>query len=1679
MIIDDLLQRLAEKSVGLAADGDELVVRTRGNAIDPELLGLLRDNKPAVLARVRSGEYPPAPRRPELAELDPAEAALVAAGVPGGAANVQDVYPLAPLQEGILFHHLMAKEGDPYVLLHLFTLDSRERLDAFVAALQAVMHRHDILRTAVVWEGLREPVQVVWRTAPLRVQAVEVDPAAGDVREQVWRRFDARRYRLDVRQAPMLQLHVAPDAEPGRWLLLLVRHHLTSDHMSVAALVGEVRAHMLGRADALPPSVPFRDFVARTRGGADRAAHEAFFQRLLGDVDEPTAPFGLLDVMGDGTRAAEARTELDRDLVGRMQARARASRVSTASICHVACAMVLARVSGRADVVFGTVLFGRMRAGAGADRALGPFINTLPVRLQVGAEGVEAGVRRMHALLADLMQHEHASLALAQRCSRVPAPTPLFSALLNYRHSGKLPPAEAGSAWDGVRLVQARTRTNYPLMVSVDEMDDRFLLSARVEGAVDPDRVCALMLAALERVVAALETAPGTPLERIDVLPAAERRQVVEEWNATAAEYPRDACVHELFEAQAERTPDAVAAVFEDDSLTYAELNARANRLAHHLQGLGVGPDTRVALYLERSLEMVVGLLGVLKAGGAYVPLDPSYPADRLEFMLGDSAPVVLLTHRGAARRFSGLAVPTLDLAADAPRWADRPAANPGRGALTPGHVMYAMYTSGSTGTPKGVMLEHRGVVNRLVAMQAECGLGPSDALLQKTPYSFDVSVWEFFWPLMVGARLVLARPLGHTDPDYLGEVVRRAGITGLHFVPSMLPVFLEHPSADVGPGLRWVACSGEALPPALAQRFHARFPGVALYNWYGPTETGEVTVWRCPPEAARVPLGRPIQNTRMYVLDGGGEPVPVGAVGELYLGGVSVARGYLDRPGLTAGRFVPDPFGPRPGARLYRTGDLARWLPDGTVEFLGRNDFQVKIRGNRVELGEIEACLAGHPDVREAAVLARGDAPGDPRLVAYYAGAVDAAALRAHLAERLPGYMVPAAYVQLAALPLTPNGKADRRALPAPEGAAFPAHAYEAPVGETEVALAEIWAGVLGVDRVGRWDHFFELGGHSLRAVQVVSRVKRVLEADVALPDLFERPVLAEFARTVDGAVRAALPAIEPADREADVPLSFAQQRLWFLEQFGSLGSAYHIRRQLRFRGGLDRRALARALDRIVARHEALRTTFVPVDGQPVQRIGPVEESGFRLLGHDLGGHPDAEAELGRLVDEESTAPFDLERGPLIRGRLVRLADEDHVLLLTMHHIVSDAWSMGVLIRELSALYAAYRGGEADPLPPLPVQYADYAAWQRRWVDGEVLRRQADYWRETLGGAPGLLELPADHPRPARQDFAGGAFAVVLDQELTAGLKALGQRHGTTLFMTLLAGWAVVLGRLSGERDVVIGTPTANRGRTEIEGLIGFFVNTLALRVDLSGSPSVAEVLRRVKARALGAQHHQDIPFEHVVELLQPVRSLAHSPLFQVMFAWQNAPQGALELPGLELAPVRRAAQETAKFDLSMSLRESDGRIVGGLTYATSLFERATAERFAGCLARVLEQMAADDTRAVDRLALLTDAERRQVVAEWNATDAAYPRDRCVHERFAAQAARTPDAVAAAFGDVALSYRELNARANRLAHHLRRLGVGPDARVALCVERGLELVVGVLGVLKAGGAYVPLDPAY
>jgi amino acid adenylation domain-containing protein len=1047
-----------------------------------------------------------------LVDLDAAQIARIEAAVPGGAANIQDVYPLAPLQEGILFHHLLQAQGDAYVVPCLLSFDSQARLLRFVDSFNQVIARHDILRTAVLWEQLEEPVQVVQRHAELRLQWLHelegVEAGHGSVAERLDASVDPARHRIDVRRAPMIRAVAAHDADGGRWLLQLPCHHLVMDHTTLELIVDEIELIQQGRHAELPVPMPFRRFVAQARLGVSRAEHDHFFARMLGDVEEPTAPFNLLDVQGDGTAVEEARFVLPDALAAQLRREAQRHGVGAAALFHLAWALVLARTTGRDDVVFGTVLFGRMQGGEGIERALGMFINTLPLRIRIGGQGVADGLRQTHALLTDLMHHEHASLSQAQKCSGLAGGVPLFSALLNYRYVAEATPGAAVRAgWAGISVIGGEERTNYPFTMAVDDQGAGFALVAQVARSIGAGRFCDYMHAALRGLADALVQQPAQRLLSIDVMASGERQRLQALGHNTLRHADAQP-VHRQIERQARARPEAVALVCGTESLTYAQLNERANRLAHRLIAAGVTSETRVGIAVQRNADMVAGVLAILKSGAAYVPLDPEYPQERLAYMVQDSGLSLLLTQSHLQARLVGDAGVPL-LAVDALDLSGEPSHDPAV-PVHAEHLAYVIYTSGSTGKPKGVMVRHEALSHFILGMQQAPGLAADDVLVAVTSLSFDIAALELYLPLSCGARIVLASQETVRDGRALARLVEDSGATVLQSTPAgwRLLRAAGWPSAPLR-GFKGL-CGGEALQIDLAQDLHGL--GVELWNMYGPTET---TIWS---SAQRVVEGHPgigeaIPDTRLLVLSGDLQPVPHGAVGELYIGGVGLARGYLHRPGLSAERFLADPFG-QAGSRIYRTGDLVRWTADGRLQYLSRVDHQIKIRGFRIELGEIETQLLAQPEVREAVVMAREGA-GGARLAAYVspqAGRdIDTAVLRERLARVLPDYMVPAGIVVLPALPLNVNGKVDRKQLPDLEPGAQ--QAYEAPQGEVEQALAAIWTQVLGVARVGRHDSFFELGGHSLLAVQMVARLQAATRADIAIQDVFRHPVLKDMA--------------------------------------------------------------------------------------------------------------------------------------------------------------------------------------------------------------------------------------------------------------------------------------------------------------------------------------------------------------------------------------------------------------------------------------------------------------------------------------------------------------------------------------------------------------------------------------
>ncbi|MBJ9974988.1 amino acid adenylation domain-containing protein [Pseudomonas sp. S75] len=1673
MSIEELVATLSDSGIQLALKDGQLVVQGNRQALsDAALVARLREHKPALIEMIERGEYQAAPssasvsvpvntieagcaritpQRLNLVKLDQASIDALLAPIPGGHANVQDVYPLAPLQQGILYHHASAEGADPYIMQSRFVFASQDHLQAFVQALQTVIDRHDILRTSVHWQGLDAPLQVVWRQARL---AVFHDVAVSG--------------RFDLTQAPLIRLHCDTTREDGRVQAILQFHHIALDHSALDVVRHEMQAVLRGEGHLLGTPVPFRNYVGQALLGVSQTQHEAFFREQLGDIDEPTLAYGVQDVQGDQTPPGEEIFTLPATLSAGLRSQARALGVSLASLLHLAWARVLGGLTGRDSVVFGTVLMGRLMGAEANDRALGIFINTLPLRVDLGGLELVPVIKATHRRLTTLMRHEHAPLALAQRCSGVEAPTPLFNTLLNYRHSAPIADGQARSAWDGIEVLASEERTTYPLTLSVDDLGDDLRLTLLRSADVPQGRICAYLHQTLHSLVQALVHAPQSQVGQLDMLPPHEREQILSHFNERPGVAESTLAVHVRIAQQAQLQPHAIAASCADATLTFAELERRANILGQHLVALGVQPEDRVAILARRGLDALVGLLATLKAGAGYVPIDPAHPDERIAYLLQDSAPTAVLTLHALRPRLGQCPLSVIEL--DRLDWQARGPA-PQLPMVTVANLAYVIYTSGSTGLPKGVMVEHR-TLNNLIDWHCRAfELCPGRHTSSLAGFGFDAMAWEVWPALCAGASLHIAPP-GEQGEDLDALLAWwRSRPLDVSFLPTPVAEYafshhLDHPT------LRTLLIGGDRL------RQFNRHPGFAVVNNYGPTETTVVASSGTVTPCGVLHIGAPVDNARLYVLDALGQPTPLGVPGELYIGGAGVARGYLDRAQLTAERFLDDPFSEAPGARMYRSGDRVRWLDDGTLDYLGRDDDQVKIRGVRIELGEIEGRLVSLPGIHEAVVIAREDRPGHLRLVAYFTGQdeVDVATptqLRSQLQAHLPDYMVPVAFVRLANLPLTANGKLDRRALPAPTRADLFERHFQAPEGELEQTLAQLWQDLLQVERVGRHDHFFELGGHSLLAMRLVALVRQRLGVELSLASLFAQAELAAMAQALATAARSELPPVLAVSREQPLPLSFAQQRLWFLAQMSDASQAYNIPLALELGGELDGDALALALTALVERHEALRSEFFEVHGEPQVRASATPW----VLQRQTLDNPDADT-LRRWVREEAAQPFDLGRDLPLRGRLLRLAPDRHVLLLTLHHIVADGGSMGVLTRELSALYSALRDGRQTPLAPLTLQYGDYAVWQRRWLQGQALQRQGTFWRDYLAGAPALLSLPTDRPRPARQDYAGDSLDFHLDPRLAQDLKTLCQRHQVTPFMLFMGAWSVLLGRLGGQTDVVVGTPVAGRRQVEVESLIGLFVNSLAVRLELADEPDVTTLLARVKAQVLAAQEHQDLPFEQVVDLLKPPRSLAHTPLYQVSLEWDSGHDLANGLPGLSVRNLGGSAA-FAKFDLSLSLGERADGFGGQLTYATALFDRATVERYLGYWLQLLQAMAAGDGAVLSKVVLPDIRERQRLLIEFNDTAADYDLEQTVHGLFEAQAARTPERIAVRAEGQALSYRELNAQANRLAHHLIALGVGPDARVAICVERGLSMVVGLLAILKAGGAYVPVDPDY
>ncbi|MGD1807088.1 amino acid adenylation domain-containing protein [Dapis sp. BLCC M126] len=1187
-------------------------------------------------------------------------------------------------------------------------------------------------------------------------------------------------------------------------------------------------------------------------------------------------------------------------------------------------------------------------------------------------------------------------------------------------------------------------------------------------------------------VASAIENIDAT-ISQLNIFSESESQRLLDELNQTEQNYPQEKLIYQIFESQVELYPNNIAVVFEDQKLTYAELNSQANQLAHYLQKKGVEPETIVGIFIERSLEVIIAILAILKAGAAYLPLDTKLPEENLAFRLEDAGVNILLSQSEIAPKNLNQNIKIITKTDE--NIAQQPQTNPTSKVSTE-NLAYILYTSGSTGKPKGVAIEHQQILNYLHGIQEKLQISSTATSAIVSTFAADLGNTVIFPTLCSGGCLHIISQECASDATALANYFQRYPIDYLKIVPSHLSALLiSNPSPFLLPR-QCLILGGEAATWDLIANIQQHSPECRILNHYGPTETtvGALTYPVDKPNkynAKTVPIGIPIPNAQVYVLDEKLQPVPVGVAGELHIGGAGLARGYLNRPELTAEKFISKEGNREQGTgnRLYKTGDLVRYLPDGNIEFLGRIDNQVKIRGFRIELGEIEAAIASHPEVQTAVVIVKGDDSSNKRLIAYFVPTKKQFSpnnLRQFLQEKLADYAIPSAFVKLEFLPLTPNGKIDKKALPEPDNVRRELENFVAPRNPTEELLANIWSQLLKVEKIGIHDDFFSVGGNSLLATQVISRLRIAFETEIPLKYLFDFPTIGEISKAIDEfkGEKLQLPPIEPISRNNDIPLSFAQQRLLFLNLLEEESTAYHNPAALQLTGKLNISALEKTIEEIVRRHEILRTNFVMKNENPIQVINSPSSLNFPII--DLQSLPETEklTAAQKKVIEEQTKVFDLSNGSLLRVSLLKLGEESHILSVVMHHIVTDGWSTGIFIRELSTLYQAFSEGKPSTLPELSVQYADFAYWQRQWLSQELRDANLNYWKQQLAGAPALLELPGDRPRPAIQTFRGSLESFRVNSTITQKLKTLSQESGATLFMTLLSAFVVLLSRYSNQDDIVVGSPIANRDRSEIEPLIGFFINTLVLRTQLEGNPNFSDVLKQVRQVTLESYTRQDVPFEQLVEALQPERSLSYSPLFQVMFILQNAPMDKLELPGLTLTPLG-GDNVTAKFDLTLSMREIDTEIEGFLEYNTDIFDATTIIRMGEHFQQLLEAIIANPEQPITKIPLLKEAERNQLLVEWNDTAVEYPSDKCIHQLFEEQVEKNPDAVAVVFEQEQLTYQQLNAKANQLARYLQSLGVKPETLVGISIDRSLEMVIGLLGILKAGGAYVPIDPSY
>ncbi len=1603
--------------------------------------------------------------------------------------NIESVYTLSPMQQGMIFHSIYSSESSVYFEQTTFKISGEFNIAAFKESVEEAVKRNPVLRTSFVFKKIEKMLQVVHKSVEVPIEELDWIEFSEDQIDVKFTEFlkNDRAKGFNLSKAPLLRLTVIR-VKKQVWQMVWSNHHSLIDGWSLPLLFKEIfslyDSIASNKAVRLERTRPYRDYI-NWLNQQDTQAAEEYWRDKLSDVTAPTPLTVDFPVSGSGKSGGYAKSmrRLSASLSENITRFTRSNHLTISTMIQAAWSVLLCRYSSEKDVVFGVTVSGRPPELDGVESMIGLFINTLPMRIRVSpGQKIMTFLKEIHQQSAGMRQFEFSSLAEVQKQSGIRGNLPLFESIVvfeNYPVSSSIKELNNSISIFDINAIE---QTNYPLTVVGSAHEDIVLEIAYQTDRFDADTI-SRMLGHLEVIMTSMLIRSDKTVSEIKLLTNPELDSIITVWNKTQTEFPKNRCLHEIFQKQAKEHPDFHAVRFGDTILTYSDLNKRSNQLAAILKRDGVIPEFLVAVYLNRSPEMIITVLAILKAGGAYLPIDPSTPDERLKYIMKDSGVSLIISENSLIQN-----LPTGDLRViniqNSYDLISKESGEDPEGVVSSEHLAYIIYTSGSTGRPKGTWLQHLGAVNTALALAKVFHISAGKRFFQLASLSFDASVVEIFSTLLSGGCLIMSDRDTLLSEDKLTGLLRDQKVNTFVAPPSLLAILSEKdlPDLDV------VGSVGEPCTRDTASRWRI---GRHFINGYGPTE---VTVCATVnpihedlPLTDNIPIGKPIDNVRAYVLDEQFHPQPRGVPGELCLSSPGIARGYLNNPGLTAEKFIPDPFSDQPGARLYRSGDIARSIGDGNLTFVGRIDDQVKIRGFRVEPGEIESVLSNHNDLKKVIVTAREMAPGEKVLIAYYMPEPDknpdTESLKMFLKKHLPEYMIPVYYVLMDQFPVSSSGKIDRSALPLPEGADLSRdEEYTAPGNQIDELLTGVWSKILGIEKIGIHDNFFDLGGHSLTATRLASRIRDIFAVEISLPDFFSNPTIAALAKLIgttgDERKNQDISALAPEKRNSEIPLSFSQQRLWFLDQLAPGNAYYNIPSALRLHGHIDIGIIERSLNQIILRHEILRTVFKSEKGQPHQVVLP--ELKIRIASLDLSGSSEEEQRLEtkKIAADEARQPFNLESGPLLRVKVIILKPDDHILLITIHHIIADGWSIGVLLNEFATLYQDFSTRKTSQLAGLPIQYADFSIWQRQRLQGEKLKEELEYWKNTIGINPPVLELPADHPRPATQSFNGQTIKQHLSDNLAGNLIQLSRKEGTTLFMTLLAAFQTLLHRYTGQEEILVGSPIAGRTRSELENLIGFFVNTLVLKAEFGDTPTFKQLLRQVRETTLNAFMHQDLPFEYLVEALQPERDMSHSPLFQVAFVLQNTPFEMADLPEFNIIPIE-TENLTAKYDLTLTIAKTTEGMDCYFEFNTDLFESATILRMQTHFENILTEIIDNPDKRVSEISISGKDELKLMLSEWNDTKTAYPDAATVPQWFEQKANEFPDTIAVIQEKQSLTYKELNEKAYQLACRLKNHGIGADKIIGICLPRTMNIPVSVLAILKTGGAFLPIDPIY